>query len=58
VIDIMDEPPPARQKVTMFEPNGSTAFFFAENQNAAVSNAIRSKIVLPDGKVNVEEEEQ
>jgi len=57
VIDIMDEPPPAREKLTLFEPDGSTTFFFAENQNATVSNATRSKIVLPDGKVYVEEEE-
>ena len=56
VIYIMDEPPPAREKLTLLEPDGSTTFFFAENQNAAVSNATRSKIVLPDGKVYVEEE--
>ena len=28
VIDIMDEPPPAREKLTLFEPDGSTTFFF------------------------------
>jgi hypothetical protein len=57
VIDIMEKTLTAREKVTLIEPDGSTTFFFAEAQNPAVSNAARSKIILPDGKVYLEEEE-
>ena len=57
VIDIMEEMLPAREKLTLIEPDGSTTFFFTDAQNHAVSNATRSKIILPDGKVYFEEEE-
>jgi hypothetical protein len=53
----MEETLTAREKVTMIEPDGSTTFFFAESQNPAVSNATRTKIILPNGKVYLEEEE-
>jgi len=44
--------------LTLFEPDGSTTFFFAENQNDdGFQCPHRSKIVLHDGKVYVEEEE-
>ena len=57
VIDIIDESPPAREKLTLIEPDGSTTFFFADTQSTSLSLASRSKIILPDGKVFLEEEE-
>ena len=57
VIDVLDELFTAKEKLTLLSPDGTTTFFFADTPNAAVSNATRSKIILPDGKVYVEEEE-
>jgi hypothetical protein len=49
VIDIMEDFPTAKEKITLTSPGGSTTYFFADTQNS-VGNAARSKIVLPDGK--------
>jgi hypothetical protein len=55
VIDIMEDFPTAKEKITLTSPGGTTTYFFADTQSS-VGNAARSKIVLPDGNFFFEEE--